>query len=535
MSLLIHTPPEMILSPEPIPPGKKQLTRKWAFQKQRSLLLAGSRFLPGLYFLATLLFLSGMVSCTSSPKGEVRDAGLLPQVFPDLQGVTIPPDIAPLNFRVAGEWEEMILEVKGRGGSFSQRFRGPKTRMDRKKWADLLLSSSGDSLYMQVSARQGNTWSRFRPLSLFIARDPVDDYLVYRLVMPGYQTWNVMGIYQRELATFREETLADSRLLPGTCMNCHSFPQNDPSRMILHLRENNGGTILLEEGQPRKINTRSEKTFAAAAFPYWHPSRRYAAFSVNRITQIFHASGPVRAHALDMRSDILLYDMEKNELFTSPLLQSGEAFETFPCFSPDGKTLLFATAPAGNLPDDQTRMKYSLCAVSFDPVTGKTGEHADTLVSAPLTGKSVTIPRYSPDGKFIMVCRCDYGSFPAYNPESDLWMVQPATGAFYPLDALNSPDVESYHSWSSNGRWVVFSSRRMDGLFSNAYIGYIDENGQPRKPFLLPQEDPDFHQTFLFSYNIPEFVTGKVKLDPFDLERVARRPAGDPVTFDTSH
>ena len=485
--------------------------------------------------LLSLLLFAGLASCNNREVPEASDAGVPPAVFPDIDGVTLPPDIAPLNFRVTGEWDRLIVEITGGESSFTQHFRGSKTKIDRDKWAALLSASSGDSLFIQVTARKGDTWKRFRPLTLFVAPEPIDDYLVYRLVMPGYQTWNNMGIYQRELSSFRQETIADSRLLPGTCMNCHSFPQNDPAQMILHLRENNGGTILLDGGTPRKINTKSEHTFSAAAFPAWHPSRRFTAFSVNRITQIFHAAGAVRAHALDMRSDIVIYDVEKNELFATGLLLSEGSFETFPCFSPDGKTLVFATSPAGQLPEDQKKMKYSLCALSFDAATRKNGNFADTLISAAETGKSVTMPRYSPDGKYIMVCRLDYGSFPAYNPESDLWMLHPATGAFYPLDALNSNDVESYHSWSSNGRWVVFSSRRMDGLFSNAYIGYIDENGQPRKPFLLPQEDPDFHQSFLYSFNLPEFVTGRVDMDPFELERVARRSAGNPVTFDTSH
>jgi hypothetical protein len=103
------------------------------------------------------------------------------------------------------------------------------------------------------------------------------------------------------------------------------------------------------------------------------------------------------------------------------------------------------------------------------------------------------------------------------------------------LDILNSKDVESYHSWSSTGRWVVFSSRRMDGLYMNAYIAHVDENGNPEKPFLLPQEDASFHKTFLYSFNIPEFAVKKVNFDRLEFEKVAKQSTGSQVSFDNYH
>ena len=86
------------------------------------------------------------------------------------------------------------------------------------------------------------------------------------------------------------------------------------------------------------------------------------------------------------------------------------------------------------------------------------------------------------------------------------------TGTSRPLVEVNSDDVESYHSWSSNSRWFVFSSRRIDGLYTRPYIAYVDEDGKVGKPFLLPQKDAGFYQSFMKSFNIPEFITGKVKV-----------------------
>ena len=77
-----------------------------------------------------------------------------------------------------------------------------------------------------------------------------------------------------------------------------------------------------------------------------------------------------------------------------------------------------------------------------------------------------------------------------------------------PADELNSDDTESYHSWSSNGKWVVFSSRRLDGRYTRLYIAHFDGEGHFSKPFLLPQKKMSYNDLRLRSYNIPEFVQG---------------------------
>ncbi|MCX6239634.1 MAG: hypothetical protein NTY07_19150, partial [Bacteroidia bacterium] len=174
------------------------------------------------------------------------------------------------------------------------------------------------------------------------------------------------------------------------------------------------------------------------------------------------------------------------------------------------------------MPKEEKSIRYSLCSISFDATTATLGTKVDTLISASRLGKSVTFPRVSPDGKNIMITIADHGNFPAYDEDADLYMFHLADSTLERLDILNSNNVESYHSWSSNGKWVVFSSRRMDGLYMNAYISYVDGKGNPCKPFLLPQEDADFHKTFLYSFNISEFSVKKVNFDRTEFERVAK-------------
>jgi hypothetical protein len=117
-----------------------------------------------------------------------------------------------------------------------------------------------------------------------------------------------------------------------------------------------------------------------------------------------------------------------------------------------------------------------------------------------------------------------YGNFTIWHQESDLFLVNITTGQLSKPD-INSPQSESFHSWSSNGRWIVFSSRRTDGRFTRPYIAYFDDQGTAHKPFLLPQKDPDFYLTFLKSYNVPELVTGRIRLTPRELSAVIRSKA----------
>ncbi|MDD4192613.1 MAG: hypothetical protein PHI28_14865, partial [Mangrovibacterium sp.] len=71
-------------------------------------------------------------------------------------------------------------------------------------------------------------------------------------------------------------------------------------------------------------------------------------------------------------------------------------------------------------------------------------------------------------------------------------------------------------------RWIVFSSRRSDGFFTQLYLSYFDPDGKAHKPFLLPQKSPGFYKTFLKSYNVPELITSKIGLSPRVLSKMVR-------------
>jgi hypothetical protein len=460
-----------------------------------------------LLLLSAGLMLLG--SCSSVP-GTFTEKGEIPPAFPDYNGVTVPVNIAPLNFKLTLPAERVIARFEGRNGVLQIQGKG-KIEIPVSKWHNLLQKNVDDSLLVTVYSRQRGIWLKYLPYRIIIKKEAVDPYLVYRLIAPGYESWSEMGIYQRNLTNFSEETIIDNRILPGNCMNCHSFNRNDPNQMLFHLRGNIGATILVKDGVVTKLSTKTKETISNCVYPYWHPSGKYIAFSVNSISQVFHSVPGKRIEVMDSKSDLVIYDIAANKLLTSRLISSEDNFETFPTFTADGKTLIFCSAKKETLPDDYKKVKYSLCKISFDEATGALGDRVDTLVSSYTTGKSVSFPRPSGDGKFLMFTMSDYGNFSIWHKEADLYLLNLGDGTVKPLTNANSDNTESYHSWSSGSHWFVFSSRRIDGLYTRPYIAWMNENGETSKPFLLPQKDPDFYDNCLRSFNIPEFVTGRVK------------------------
>lgn len=464
-----------------------------------------------------ILIAMAMVSCTRRLP-EAVNAGGSPRIFPDYTGVTVPPNIAPLNFKIEEanpafalfSFNGERLVVKGKKGSFD---------IPLKDWRYLLHSAAGSRIQAVVYEKKPDGWHRYDPFPIHVAEEKIDPYLAYRRIAPGYRLWNEMGIYQRNLEDFTEETILSNKSTNNNCMNCHSFCMQDPARMVFHQRSSHAGTYLVEGNSIRKLHPESMREGQSMVYPFWHPSGRFIAFSGNDTKQDFHLTSPNRVEVFDLSSDIYIYDLETNNFITSPFLSSKENMETFPAFSPDGKTLYFCSAGAKQMPESYEEVKYNLVAISFDPEKKCFGTQTDTLYNADREGRSAKFPRVSPDGRYLMYTLSDYGNFSIWHKDADLRLADLETLATDTMRAANSPDADSYHSWSSNSRWFVFSSRRQDGLYTRPYICYISKDGTVAKPFLLPQKDTGYYTNSLFSFNIPELVKGKVNVSTHDLIR----------------
>ena len=465
--------------------------------------------------LYTLLGLMGLTACTETVSDATQE-NILPQIYPDYTGVTIPVNIAPLCFNMADETALRIDAVVTDSHGGSLHAQGEESvDFDLDEWHGLLAQNRGDSLSVVVSAKYEDGWHTYKPFSIYVSPDSIDYGLCYRLIEPGYEVWSKMGIYERDLSSFEERPLIENTQFEG-CVNCHSFNRADPKDMSLHIRGPHGATLLRKDyGPVTAYNTRTDHTLGLCVYPYWHPSGRYIAYSTNTTNQLFHSAGRNRVEVFDTASDLQVYDVEKNELLLSPLLKQDSVYETYPVFSADGRSLYFCAARA--LPEGSHQLdsiRYSLCRIDFDPATGTFGDQIETVVDAASQQKSVSFPRPSYDGRFLCYTLSDYGQFSIWHHEADLWLLDLATGESLPMDGANSKDTESFHNWSTNSRWLVVSSRRDDGLFTRPYFCHVDKDGNVTKAFMLPQRNPRrFYRGRFMSFNVPDFITAPTRFD----------------------
>ena len=400
----------------------------------------------------------------------------LPPIVPDYAGVTIPEGMAPLHFEMAD---------------------GRPFRVESRR--------EGDTLFYSVRAwdRKTRRGIRYAPFPVYVSQDPVDPYIAYRLIEPSYEGWKEMGLYTRELASYRERPIVTNRDTGGGCVNCHHFPSGDPSRMMFHARGAGGGTVFLDGNGARLLNLATVGPRKQGVYPAWHPSGRYIAFSSNETHQGFPIYGSQQVEVYDQSSDIILMDLQADSVSVFPALGEASRMETFPAWSPDGETLYFCVADSvSNVLENRSRVHYRLDAIAF-----RDGQFAgDPRPVWQSDSLSVSFPRIN--GKWLLFTASAYGTFPVWHPEAELYLMDLETGEAAPAATLNSEAADSYHSWSSNGRWVLFSSRRLDGRYTRLFLAHFDGEGHFDKPFLLPQKRYAHNVLRLKSYNVPEFVQG---------------------------
>lgn len=436
-----------------------------------------------------------------------KELNITCEIFPNYIGCTVPYNIAPLNM-YADSIESGFVQIVTSNSDKAIYFdiKDHVVKFPKSQWQTLLENNKGGSLNITFVNNKGEA---YRTFIIRITEEPIDKYIAYRLIEPGYQHWSEMGLYQRDLESFKQTPIIENKNTDFSCMNCHSFGSRDANNMLFHVRSTDyAGTYIWVDGKMEKLNTKTPQTISALVYPSWHPSNKYVAFSVNRTMQTFYTDNADKIEVFDYESDVVVYDVERHELVTCHQLFSKGQFETFPTFSPDGQKLYFCSADSITMPNGFQQVKYALCGIDFNPEKREFGTIVDTIYKS--ESSSATLPRVSPDGKQLLFTVGEYGNFHIWHKSSDLWLYDFEKGTTTPAKRLNSSDVESYHSWSSNSRWVVFSSRRDEGLHTRLYIGYIGEDGTLGRPFMLPQEDPMQNKRLMKSYNIPEFVINKI-------------------------
>ena len=463
-----------------------------------------------------------VAACTPTPENPQRVASL-PPMYPDYADVTIPRNIAPLNFLLRGDFEGVEAIASVDGYSIQANSSDNTVRFDIDEWKELMRQATGKSIDVTVTARQEGIWRTYQTFTWSVVADSLDPYLTYRLIEPDYEIWNHLSIRERCIENFDERAISDHSLVDNRCMNCHTYANRDPRLSMLYVRGEGGGAILNRDGHLSKLGIKTDDMVSGSVYFGFSPTGRYITFSTNIIVPAFHSMPCKRLEVFDSASDVYVADMQTNTILSSPLLCDSMVLETFPTFAPDGRHIYYCAARKVRLPQDLQQLQYYLVRIPFDESTSTIGTEVDTIR---LEGKkqSVCHPRISPDGRHLLYTVAYYGTFPIWHPEADLQMMDLQTGAIDTLGIVNSEKSDTYHSWSSNSRWFVFASKRDDGLYGKPYFCYVDAEGKAHKPFVLPQEDPTFYDNCLKSFNAPEIGYGSLPFDAMDVRQAMEQP-----------
>ena len=479
---------------------------------------------PGL--MAGILFIIaatiGISGCKQSDYENIPSAGREPLIEPDYSAVTIPKNIAPMNFMVLEDGNSFIIRVKSASSAtLTIKSSDGIVRFPVKSWKNLLAESAGGKIEIEIiSENDDGKFQKYDPVCMNVSGSLVDPYLCYRLLYPGYESWVEMKIVQRSMEDFRESSLIENQLLNYDCMNCHSFRQNQPDRFLIHVRGSRGGTYFADGKKITRRTLKTDNMAANAVYPSWHPSGKYVALSSNKTIQSFHMHPSKNIEVSDMFSSLIIYEVEKNWIYACPVDDTIKYMETYPCWSPEGDYLYYCRTVQVEEGYNFREVKYDLVRRSFNPVSGLFGQ-AEVVFNAHGEDKSVSFPSVSPDGQFLVFTLHDYGTFSIWHKEADLCLINLKNMKVEQLK-INSDEAESYHSWSSNGRWLVFSSKRGDGLTARPYFAYFVSGDSVGKPFVLPQKDPSLYGRMEKTFNRPELVSGKIDLGPNDFIKASR-------------
>lgn len=452
-----------------------------------------------LYFLILLSFFA-----CKEEIGNYQSINQLPKIFPDYVGVTIPINIAPLNFMIEKPLEKIDCKISYKDQIINVQSSGNVIKFNENDWKNLISKTNNDSIKVEICTKENGIWQKYQDFFVFVVKDSLDKYLTYRLIDPDFEFFSKLRIKQRNIENFDEQNICNYEMVGNKCMNCHIFANNDSKTSMFYLRGEGQGAIFNQNGKLRKLDIKTKNMVSSSTYAQFSSDERFLVFSCNVVCPSFQANANKRFEVFDTSSDIYVADLIENKIYTCKDLCDSVRLETFPCFDKENN-IYFCVADSFSYNIES--IKYSVCKINFD-ASSKTFGKLDTIILA--NDNSFCHPRISPNGKYMAIVESKYGTFPILHQESQQRIFDFSTGKMDSLYIVNSNKSETYHSISSNSKWIVMASKRDDGLYGKAYFYYIDQNLKAHKPFCLPQKDPNIYLNILQSFNTPELSQNPV-------------------------
>jgi type IV pilus biogenesis/stability protein PilW len=364
---------------------------------------------------------------------------------------------------------------------------------------------------------------------LRVSKDPVGAPIMYRDV-PLLPTSNEKGLIQPlpegslPLIEWRLRDLSEpsSTLVlkdMPTCANCHSFSK-DGKYLGMDMDGPNGDKgayamapivpkIVIEQKQVYTWNEYDPNWQTFGLFSRVSPDGRYVVSSVEELVFVKNFMDIEFLQTFYPTQGILaFYDRLTGKIKALPGADDLAYVHCNAVWTPDGKSLVYLQARArSNVPvgppplkandPHEVQIQYDLYTIPFNE--GR-GGRAVPIPGASDNGKSNSFPKVSPDGKWLVWVEAQNGLL--MRPDSELYIMPMAGGRPRRMTCNMSP-MNSWHSWSPNGRWLVFSSKA-NRPYTQMFLTHVDEQGNDSPAVLIPNSTADNR-----AVNLPEFVNVK--------------------------
>lgn len=380
--------------------------------------------------------------------------------------------------------------------------------------------ASADRLFFKTSEHQVESAVFFRQVPLpFILSKNSFEKTKWRI---GYiSSYNKPGVVMEKIPV---------------CASCHVF-SSDGKLMSMEMNYNADSGAQFIAPVEKHIRLFKDNFFSWNDFPRkgalpptrglfakMSPSGRYVASTVNeisyaaltndfRFSQLFFPTYGVLA----------IYERENKKFYRLRGVDNYNYVQTNPNWSPDEKYIVFARAKTKNevhkdilniktqIEDADIHELNNRYNIQFDlyriPFNDGEGGTPEPLKGASNNGMSNYFARYSPNGKWIVFTQSKTGIM--LQPDSQLFII-PASGGVARKMKCNRNLFNSWHSWSSNSKWLLFSSK-VNTAYTEIFITQIDENGNDSPPVLLSRFSDKG-----YAANVPEFVT----IEPEALQKI---------------
>ena len=95
-------------------------------------------------------------------------------IYPDYRDVTIPPNIAPLNFLTENAGDQFVVEIKGQGEPLlAAAGKDGKLQFNAEEWKKLLQTNKGRQLTVTLYAHRDAGWVSLPTWHIDVASEPI--------------------------------------------------------------------------------------------------------------------------------------------------------------------------------------------------------------------------------------------------------------------------------------------------------------------------------------------------------------------------